>query len=491
MAAYDNDPTIPVGHAAAGALRRRLALVFGIALLACLFGIVTRPLGFLATFWPANAIMLGLFVRRPDYATPAGWGAAALGFLGADFVTGGGIELTLWLTLANFSGIFVGWLLFRRLREEDRRLEQLRSMLYLFAICAAAAAAAAVVGAGIAPAIYGGSLGAGLAFWFATELANHVVTLPVLLAAPRLDRCVFARWAAGLRAMPREPARWAPLAAVALSFAAALLIGGPGAVAFSIPALLWAAVTYSVFCTAVLTMLVCVGQMVAVSAGILPLPALGQFMDTAMSLRLGTTLVAMGALGVVGLNATREAALRRLEYAASHDGLTGALTRAAFLGSGADALARAGTAAVLLLDVDNFKQINDRHGHAAGDRVLAAFASAIAAALRPGDVFGRLGGEEFGVVLPRLPAAEAMAVAERLRADVARLAVPPDETGPAIGITVSIGVAHGMQGGRLAELERLMALADGALYRAKQAGRNKVSRAGAPAPQGAPDGTTA
>ena len=128
-------------------------------------------------------------------------------------------------------------------------------------------------------------------------------------------------------------------------------------------------------------------------------------------------------------------------------------------------------AALLLIDVDHFKTVNDRHGHLTGDDVLAAVAAAIVAALRPGDQVGRLGGDEFAAVLAGLNLPDARAAAERLRAHVERARVRSDN-GDWISVTVSVGVAELTTCG--GGLQTLTTAADLALYDAKAAGRNTV-----------------
>ncbi|GAB6196423.1 diguanylate cyclase [Lysobacter xanthus] len=133
---------------------------------------------------------------------------------------------------------------------------------------------------------------------------------------------------------------------------------------------------------------------------------------------------------------------------------------------------------VLMGDLDLFKRINDRHGHAVGDLVLSATADAIAAELRASDLGARYGGEEFLVLLPEAAASDALAVAERIRARVAALRI---EAGTApIRVTISLGVAQLVPG---ESIESLLARADGALYRAKSEGRDRcvVDAAGIPA----------
>lgn len=125
--------------------------------------------------------------------------------------------------------------------------------------------------------------------------------------------------------------------------------------------------------------------------------------------------------------------------------------------------------AILAVDIDHFKQINDNHGHDAGDEALRAFASVLRSGLRSHDSAGRMGGEEFMVVLPETGPDEALQVAERLRAMVAELAVCVDKK--VIRLTTSIGIASLDS---CATVEELIKAADHALYAAKDAGRNRV-----------------
>jgi diguanylate cyclase (GGDEF)-like protein len=134
--------------------------------------------------------------------------------------------------------------------------------------------------------------------------------------------------------------------------------------------------------------------------------------------------------------------------------------------------------AILMIDVDHFKAVNDKHGHLAGDEVLAAVARTIAQALRPRDLVGRLGGEEFGAVLSGLNLLDAEGAADRLRTQVRDIRVRAD-SGEWITVTVSVGVSElSVTGG---DLHRLLDAADTALYVAKAAGRDCV-RATAPEP---------
>ncbi len=164
-----------------------------------------------------------------------------------------------------------------------------------------------------------------------------------------------------------------------------------------------------------------------------------------------------------------------LQRLASIDTLTGALNRRSFFERGAAELAKARrygrSLTALMLDIDNFKHINDCFGHHAGDMALTDFARAVQKELREGDLLGRLGGEEFSILLSETDLSRAVLVAERLRLAVAALTLESD--GQAFGFTVSIGVA-GLIGEADEELEEVIKRVDRALYAAKEQGRNRV-----------------
>jgi diguanylate cyclase (GGDEF)-like protein len=171
-------------------------------------------------------------------------------------------------------------------------------------------------------------------------------------------------------------------------------------------------------------------------------------------------------------------AKERTEYrhrtAAMIDVLTGIANRRSFLQDGDEVMKRHNSdpfpTAVLAIDLDHFKSINDRFGHAVGDRVLQVFAGAARANVRSGDLIGRLGGEEFAALLYNIGRDKALALAERIRSTFAEAAVEVD--GYPVGATVSIGLAINQDGPL--DLTDLLGQADQALYYAKERGRNRV-----------------
>lgn len=192
-------------------------------------------------------------------------------------------------------------------------------------------------------------------------------------------------------------------------------------------------------------------------------------------LALGVSVAALLAtrrlLRVLAELSTRTAELHHL---ATTDSLTGVSNRPHFLSLLYHEFARArrykAPLSLMVLDLDFFKQINDGYGHAAGDSALKAFSVAAADCLRGMDVLGRLGGEEFGILLPSTAVDQSESVAERIRAAVAKIAIET-EFGT-VRFTTSIGVAQSQEGDESVDV--LLARADGALYAAKAAGRNRV-----------------
>ncbi len=161
---------------------------------------------------------------------------------------------------------------------------------------------------------------------------------------------------------------------------------------------------------------------------------------------------------------------RRLRQQASTDELTGVLNRRAVLALMQTLLEEdKGCVGVMLLDIDLFKQVNDNYGHAAGDQVLIHFCRTVSRLVRREDLFGRIGGEEFLLVLAETERTALLQLAERVREAVAASPCLMDEI--EIPVTVSIGVA--MQQGET-EVDTLVARADHALYEAKRTGRNRV-----------------
>ena len=165
------------------------------------------------------------------------------------------------------------------------------------------------------------------------------------------------------------------------------------------------------------------------------------------------------------------------EHIARTDGLTGLNNRRAFYERGEDEFARTkrygSPLTLVMLDIDHFKNINDTWGHAAGDEALRKIAEAITALLRETDFCGRVGGEEFGLLLPQTNREAGVALANRLRKRIHEIVIRHNEA--TINCSASFGVATCKS--TTTNIDTLVASADRALYQAKQTGRNKVVEA--------------
>jgi diguanylate cyclase (GGDEF)-like protein len=181
---------------------------------------------------------------------------------------------------------------------------------------------------------------------------------------------------------------------------------------------------------------------------------------------------------IVAIHDELKHARERLQFEATHDALTGLWNRRAILRFLDNELARcsrnSSSSAVLMLDIDHFKNINDEFGHPAGDRVLLEVAARCAEVVRPYDFLGRYGGEEFLALLPGADMDGAQEVAERIR--VVTKSIRFDEY-PSLELSMSIGCAAYVRGQAAADL---IHMADSALYCAKHAGRDRVEVANVP-----------
>lgn len=284
------------------------ALVGGVVFLVSLFGILLRLQGFLSVLWPANAILLGLMLRRPALATPLGWIAAIIGYFAADLLTGSTVLKTLLLTSGNLAGVFVGYVLFTRLEADERWLRRPSSTISFLLILAMASIAAGLVGMIANPVLFNGGIVDGFFFWAIGELVNYIAILPVILTMPA--RLPSRAWLARMKASCCNPKKIAPVTAYVLSLAIIPVIGGPGVLAFPVPSLLWCALSYSLATTTLLTFSCALWTLVAISGDYIPFEMIVHTEYAQISLRLGVMLIAIAPITVASVMAARNELLR-------------------------------------------------------------------------------------------------------------------------------------------------------------------------------------
>lgn len=461
---------------------RRLGRFIPVAALAFLLirlSLEFRPLLGPIGFWPANALLAGLLLRAPGPQQLSVWLMVLTGTALSYGTWHGAWHTGLLNATVDLVGVWLVWYLLARVWH----LETLRTPQAIVKILAAGMAGALCTAlAGLTAGLWPDSHLQTTIEVLLRQWLGYSAILPACLLAARGEK----RQSSERRRHDRKRQwrRWRlraatlswPLAALAAAVALAILLGGPGAIAFPIPALLLCAHVYQQRTTSWLILVTALGLVVARTQGWGLLPPGTDSVWAQISLQIGLQLLVVTPLLVSSSLAARNDLVLALNQALDHDELTEALARQAFMRGATEYLQQSPAAfhgnGVMMLDIDHFKRLNDNHGHAAGDSVLREFARVIRASVRPQDLFGRLGGEEFGIVLPNTTLQNTQEIAERLRASVEKIRLYYDSDEP-LRVTVSIGAVHDSQMPG-ATLSTLLASADQAMYYAKHHGRNQV-----------------
>lgn len=395
------------------------------------------------------------------------WFAAAAGYVAADMLTGSTFSFSALINGTNLIGVAVGAGVYRRLPREVLRLRLPMDTIYIVAVFAAASACTAISGAIVGPLLLGMDWLLSLNLWFTGEFASYAVFVPVIIT---------------IRHIPVSgpntslgAGRWRQIGAISTILASIAYMhaaGGPGAIAFTIPSLIWCAICFTPAVSSVIAAATCVWLLIAGPAGIIPFNFDLTAPGAIASYRLGVGMLAIGTFAVSGLNAAWLAGNEALQLAATRDELSGLHNRRSFMEQAQHALARrdAETFYLLMLDMDHFKSVNDQHGHAAGDAVIRAIGEVISANLSPRDFAGRIGGEEFAIGLYSRSPTEASNAAESLRNAVSQLQIDGYGAEP-LTVTISVGLTNKPAA---ADLSQMLSAADAALYAAKHGGRNRL-----------------
>lgn len=450
-----------------------LSVLFLFLLGLTLLGIQSRLHGLTATFWPVNAVLLGVLLKRPSYATQARlWLCAALAYISAESLSGQEPIQALLLCLIQLLTVGLAFYLLSKRLAGDINLRQPKSLFTLIIAVAIASGVGALLGGLLCHHYCGEPYLQSALYWFIAEQLAYTALVPVILCAPSFRHLALRKY----RFFLTQPQikQLAPIFLLLLSAILSLLLGGAGAVAFPVLPLLWCALRYSLFTTSLLTLLFITWTLSVTSLGLLPTDLNLLDQSELISMRLGVASIALAPLITASITASRNDAVEKLRYLAQYDALTGLLNKQAFYEKAHALLIRPCVGrlpiSVLVLDIDHFKPVNDNFGHAAGDQVLHVLTQRLQEELRDSDLAGRLGGEEFGVVLTDCSPTQALNIAERIRSRIARgsLDIMNDKS---LHLTVSIGIACHQHGSPV--LKDLLRKADKALYRAKRNGRNR------------------
>ncbi len=430
----------------------------------------------LPVVWPSDAALLAILLHRPRAKLSLVLSAGLAGNLLANLITREAFLVPALLAPANLLGVAIAGTMLRRKLGTLSLLATPSTGGYFMTVAGILApAASAIVGATVARWGFGHPFGTGLLIWFLAESLGLLLFTPVLLAMMRGE---FRAWLHE----PSEGGRVEMLAMQLLVAASSYLVffALPNAMLY----MLFPPVTLVTFRlgrlgTKMAVVIVAMFGVVGTMSGQGPIHQMTvDPVEQAVLLQAFLAALLLCSLPATATLSARRTALdeaeerqRALEerqatlsLLASTDSLTGLLNRGAFRDRVEATLAGANAPSCMLaIDLDRFKQVNDRYGHAAGDAALAHIARLLVRHLRPEDVIGRLGGDEFMVLLPDTHPKEAAMIVQRLQNALA--ATPLSLTcGTVLPLAMSIGAARRDATG---SLDMLAAEADAALYRAK------------------------
>ena len=424
---------------------------------------VAAKTGDMVPLYPVAAGIFGIFVRLPALAKIQYWLVVYSAMLLSYVALGTPLEHAAWLSACLLVQVLTACGLMA-LRPMPGMYEP-KNVLHFFLLTLLSVGLSATLA--IPLNLNAGFTSAFAAWlnWFSEQLAAMMLIAPLFICWPKKLGGYRFEWPDVL-----------PILSVFLMTGLARLVEGPGAIAFVLPALLWCAMRYRIHIVNFIVLAVGTFEIINISQGFVLSGSLN-LNDPLCSTRLGVAMMALSPLLVATATYAHKQLLAQTQHRANHDFLTGALTRRAFTHK-AHRLMRSRydlreSFALLVMDLDYFKTINDSYGHAAGDQVLRDVAQLINKQLREMDIFGRLGGEEFILLLPAISLAQAQAVAERLRETVKnhefRL-----KGGVKINVQVSIGLSWLAAERISTPLSLLIEQADEALYQAKAQGRDQV-----------------
>ncbi|NNP76190.1 diguanylate cyclase [Acinetobacter sp. Ac_3412] len=454
----------------------QLFLLFsGVILFCCLLGIATRHLTFLASFWPANSVLLGLLIRFPQTRHPISFIGAIVGYLLADTSQDTPFLLNICLTSANLLYVITTLALYVKFNAFIRSMHHGYFYLFLFSFCCIGGLASSLFAAITLPLFNTkfalGSFWIDFGYWFTAEIQNALLLLPAIISAP-----LWSEFKQQLQEFKTQTVQESlPLFAVIFSIAIGYYDAGPGSLLYPIAALIWCALSYRHFSVAIITSISCAFVIYHVSQNYLLLYP-QQFLNNAISIRLGLIMMTIAPLTVSSINMVRSKLIQELQHTIAHDELTSSLTRRQFLQSvqlfQQQATQSGQSTAFLMLDIDHFKQVNDSYGHQMGDRALQSCVHTIQSLLSPQDLLGRLGGEEFAIFMTDTDADAAYLCAEKIRQQISQTPIEHEQQ-QRFFIQISIGICICTPENHHA-IEQLFKQADDALYQAKRQGRNQV-----------------
>ncbi len=446
---------------------------------------VSRQAGNVATLWPPN----GMLVAALLLATPRRWKevliAGALGSMLANLLNGSSALAAVSISIANLVEATIAATIIRRQTGRRVLFQHSSDVVVLISASVLAALVAGALSATSAKLLMNVPFTTVFIKWVLGDVLGLLVVMPIAVIAHDLFR-----YGPDVIMRQRSHGEAAGILAVVLGVSLAVFVPDVPPVQFLVmPTVLFASFRLGPLGAALSTVIVAVvgslGTVLAAKAGALPAD---EITLRVFNFQLNLAVLFLTALPIGSAMAQRHQLERDLteekeradrfasEMAAlaNVDDLTGLATRRFFLDQldlmAATARRVKQPLTLAMIDIDHFKPINDKFGHAVGDAVLMAIGAACRSAVRSDDVIGRLGGEEFAMLMPLTDQETAFRIVDRLREAVAAIAIPASD-GRTVSVTISVGMA--MFADQL-QIDRLLLDADRALYLAKERGRNRI-----------------
>ena len=445
---------------------------------------ISRQSGNIATLWPANGMLVAALVLTPTSRWKDVLLAGAIGSLAANLYHGGRAIDACSITLANLLEAYVAAAILRRHLHQRRIFQQSSDVVALVMAAILSAVIAGALSAASASVLRHAPFGTFFIKWVLGDVLGLVVVMPIAVIMHDL-----VKHGPDLLLAQRSAIEAGLIMLAVLGITVAVFAPDMPPVQFLVmPSVLLASYRLGPFGAAMSTVIVAVlgslgtaaaAQAVSSSPPDVTLKVFNFQLNLAVlfltALPIGAAIARRAQLerDLVDEKERADQYATRMALLANVDALTGLATRRYFLeqldASVADARKANEPLTLAMLDIDHFKQINDGFGHAVGDAVLVAIGHACRDIMRVEDVIGRMGGEEFVMVMPRTDEGTAHRIVDRLREAVAEITIP-DPAGGTVSVTISVGVAIFID----QQIDRLLLDADRALYLAKAQGRNRT-----------------
>ena len=441
-------------------------------------GIFTRPFSHFAFFWPANAILLGLFICYPNLKKSAVVLGSFIAYVLADLITGSGWLLSLVLTIGNYISIGIAFFLslqFTKYFTHFKPNYYFNIYPYFLSILIASAISSLcmIITLPYVPDnfLIMGSFFSSFLNWWSAELFNYALVLPIIMSFPRHNLGYFSvqDWTFG---------KWLsfilPLILIALSVVLTHKFFSEGALLYPLATLIWAATVYRFFTLAVISSIV--GLTLYHSLSDLNFYTINQYtVHPMISIRIGLLIMILCALVMGVMNMYRKRLYEEVNYLRHFDSLTQAMNRESFLKTCQSLIKskRQYPLTFVKIEIDQLAQIHEQYGLSIGDQLLKNFAKEIQQKLRTQDLFCRIGTDEFMLLIQKLPIEEGIYIAKRLQEEIKNLEIETED-GETLNISISLGISHCPITEKI-HIEQAITYADKALLQAKMQGFNQLN----------------